>query len=725
VVDSTVLTVVPIRQDLRSERKYTVEEEKMELFTRQRGGINRTGTTFSLLVILLAQFIPTAVSFTLKTSPPVHSSISTKIQMVTPFSEREAEIRRKILKLKRQGKIKPRESSDLNTQLQRPTTSATDDYSDQIKAKLGRKKASMLGFVNDENDELDDIEEELEEDDDRLVGQLGSLPKTDEDVLDVNVGVEDLNVSDNRDSSPAKEDEKTKKPIIDPSLFDVQDDKRREDDDLEDEDLVDIVARKLSEQRQEKTLVEEEKRRERLSTRQQQTTRSGVGGTWTKPDINATAQVIETYKPKTGSWGAFERPKDISKAYGGGRRVGAGIDQTSLLESTRDTRERLQKYREKVGIDVQSEKDHAADIEEALKIAGYAMQRGMYSTAVSALEKVTKYCSTNSKVGGKVFLELAMAYEAEGRTQEAVTVYTTLSKSRMEEIKFDAKRLLYGIEAMQFMRNEAKLESFGRKKIRNTFIDTTGLDHFSQHFDDVYETAYIDLSSGFYRRLTESVVRSNREARQILLQARGSGMVEHLKIVQALKSLSRHFDSALIEEQKAAAPQSVAVMDGKPIVARPERQEESSVATVMAGMDEFILASPEEMLEMLDGKWRLQLVADRQGDGVKYNNNSTLQTVDTNAMKFTFTDPSSFVKVSQSGSIEFDSEKRILSKTNVSGGGGVLSGLISGGKSNILTGSAQQIVSVDSVLLVTRLAPDKKRSVADGNKGYFSVWRRV
>jgi hypothetical protein len=84
--------------------------------------------------------------------------------------------------------------------------------------------------------------------------------------------------------------------------------------------------------------------------------------------------VIETYKPKTGSWGAFERPKDISKAYGGGRRVGAGIDQTSLLESTRDTRERLQKYREKVGIDVQSEKDHAADIEEALRIAGYAMQ---------------------------------------------------------------------------------------------------------------------------------------------------------------------------------------------------------------------------------------------------------------------------------------------------------------------------------------------------------------
>lgn len=348
-------------------------------------------------------------------------------------------------------------------------------------------------------------------------------------------------------------------------------------------------------------------------------------------------------------------------------------------------------------------------------------QRGRYNTAVSCLEKVTKYCSTNSKVGGKVFLELAMAYEAEGRTQEAVTVYRTLSKSRIEEIKFDAKRLLYGIEAMQFMRNEAKSEAFSRKKIRNTFIDTTGLDHIAENFDDVYETAYIDLSSGFYRRLTESVVRSNREARQILLQATGSGMVEHLKIVQALRSLSRHFDSALEEELKAAAPQSVAVMNGKPIV---KQRESSSVATVMAGIDEFVLASPEQMLEMLNGEWRLQLTADRQGDGVKYNNNSTFQTVDTDAMAFSFAGPSGFVKVSQSGDLEFESEKRILSKTNVNtSGGGMLSGLMVG-KSNTLT-AAQQVVSVDSTLLITRLAPDKKRSAADTTKNFFSVWRRV
>jgi hypothetical protein len=184
-----------------------------------------------------------------------------------------------------------------------------------------------------------------------------------------------------------------------------------------------------------------------------------VGGTWVPNNNNNNNTTnVETYQPKSGSWGAFPRPKDISKAYGGGRRVGA--EYTEDVSSTEATRERLRRYREKVGIDVPSERNHAAEIDEALKIAGYAVQRGMYSSAVSTLEKVTRWCSTNSKVGGKVFLELAMAYEAEGRVPEAITVYSTLTTCRIEEIKANAKRLLYGIEAMQFMRNEAKSAEF-------------------------------------------------------------------------------------------------------------------------------------------------------------------------------------------------------------------------------------------------------------------------
>ena len=51
---------------------------------------------------------------------------------------------------------------------------------------------------------------------------------------------------------------------------------------------------------------------------------------------------------------------------------------------------------------MRSEKEHASEIDEALRIAVCAMQRGRYATVVSALEKVTKYCSTNSNIDGKV-----------------------------------------------------------------------------------------------------------------------------------------------------------------------------------------------------------------------------------------------------------------------------------------------------------------------------------
>jgi hypothetical protein len=134
---------------------------------------------------------------------------------------------------------------------------------------------------------------------------------------------------------------------------------------------------------------------------------SGVGGSWAQDSASKT----EIYRPANGGWGYFPRPKDISKAYGGGRKIGADVqttfeDELRKQRAIEETREKLKRYREKVGIEVQSEKDHAKEIEEALSIAQRAMQRGVYGAAVSSLEKVTKYCSTNSKVGGQIFLEL-------------------------------------------------------------------------------------------------------------------------------------------------------------------------------------------------------------------------------------------------------------------------------------------------------------------------------
>jgi hypothetical protein len=654
--------------------------------------------------------------------PPLHNS------------KREAEIRRKIIQLKKEGRLKKNASELDDDDDDAEEEASRTAYDDKVVQKLGKVKSKLLGFHSSGNEMVEE-QEAVEEDSmatNRVLreGQLGSLPQTQ---------------PNDGDSTPGyirPQTIKPENPLINPSLF-MGDDDEGDGEGMSEEELVDLVAKKMMEKKdrerrlKDKILREEARAKmEELETERKvaesmsstgssEQLTSGVGGSWTK---NETAVAEDVYKPKTGSWGAFPRPRDISKAYGGGRRIGPGFsDEQARLKSTEETRARLQRYREKVGIEVQSEKEHSDEINEALDIAALAMRRGMYSTAVSALEKVTKWCSTNSKVGGKVFLELAMAYEAVGRTQEAIRVYTTLSKCRMEDIKYNAKRLLYGLEAMEFMQKEVQSKEFQRKKTKNTFIDATGMDRFSENFDDIYQTAYVDLQGSFYKKLTESVVRTPREARQVLLRATDSGLVERARIVQALRSIARNFDEALEKEiERNTVLEPVAVMDGKPILTRPAPEEDEEIRTTMDG---FKLMEPSKMLDRLNGEWRLQLLADKRGDGVKFFNNTlSWQQMDTKSMSFSASVPSGFVTVRQSGSLAFNEKRRVLRRQSVEvSGGGVWVGLFG----TPVTGPPaavrlpQQVMSVDSVLLVTRGIPSKRVKSNDAEKDYFAVWRRM
>lgn len=320
------------------------------------------------------------------------STTCSSLNMAVNPQQRENEIRRKIMKLKRQGRIQKSDSSADVDKMQRPKSTASEDYSQKLKQKLGRKKASMMGLTSeddddDDDDEYDDIQADLdsydddEEEEEERRAQLGPLPaRTDasDDEVDVDVTTESYMAAPKSDASSSSSTAPSK-PIINPDLFDFEGEEEEEQDE---EDLIELVAQKLKEKRQQEQEQEEKERQERLDALYQQRqgeqqtpqqTTSGVGGTWIK--TNATSpQNVETYQPKTGSWGAFPRPKDISKAYGGGRRVGAGFDESQLVASQQDTRERLRQYREKVGIEVQSEKVHADEIDEALRLGGYAMQ---------------------------------------------------------------------------------------------------------------------------------------------------------------------------------------------------------------------------------------------------------------------------------------------------------------------------------------------------------------
>ncbi len=702
-------------------------------------------------------------------------------------STREDEIRRKITELKREGKLKNKSSTDsgsssssssnediVGVTKRQNKSSVADDYAEKLSSRMGssrkaRQLGRVLGMDIQYSSSSSSAAQKSTSSENKRKAKLGALDLQDEDDDDD----DDLYDDDDEDYKVVSEaleisDEDAKNAIdmLRRNVKDDDDEKKTEE--MDEDDMIDAVAKLLGEKgdfrRAYTEMMEEMEKQEEneedivatylsssstaavsstaattsstsvpsgTATTNTKTT-SGVGGSWTPPQSSdPTAKTEDSYQPKVGTWGAFPRPRNISVAYGGGKRVGAGVqtDEMKKQQSINDTKERLRAYREKMGIEVQSEKDYADVIEEALALAGRAMQRGSYSAGVSALEKVTQYCSTKSKVGGQVFLELAMAYEAEGKTDQAIALYAVLTKSPIEQIKMNADKLLYGLEAMNFMRNEAKLKDFSRQKVAETFIDATGFNDISKNFDKVYNTAYIDLDKGsqYYRMLTENVVRSTREARQILLKAVNAGEVDRLKIVQALRSISRHFDEALTVEKEQQASKNVPVdYAGRPIITARSSSSTASALSTALGMDGYVLLDATQTLENLDGEWRLQLMADKKGEGVDFFNSTLMwQTLDTSQMDYTTSN-------SQSGMLKFEETDRVLMREGVTsgatdgGGGGLFSALFGGGKSGVarkMTNAPQQILSVDPALLVTRAIV--KHQAADNVKDYYSVWRRV
>jgi len=676
--------------------------------------------------------------------------------------DREDEIREKIEALKDEGRLKWNDKSSIRSKADSmdvaaasgsmvdklrtanksmQATTAADDYADKIGAKLGGKKSRLMGGV------ASAVSPSAKKVTKGEGGDVVAAKKPQLGKLEAALDFDDIDDDDDDDEEEFKNDgdenesstefEKAVAEAAVGAIGSLRSNVADVEDDRDDDDLADLVYEALSKkdfvsQRED---VEYGVDASLDATKEPSTdgkTTSGIGGSWEKKD-NDDAD----YTPSVGTWGVFARPDNISETYGGGKRVGAGVktDKQKMQDSINETKAKLAAYKQKMGIDVQSEKDHADIIEEAIQISGYAMQRGSYSTGVSALEKVTQYCSTKSKVGGVVFLELAMAYEADGNTDKAIGLYSTLTKSPIDQVKNNASRLLYGLEAMNFMRNDAKLKEFSRKKITDTFVDATGFNDITKNFDDVYNTAYIDLdskSSKYYKMLTESVVRSTREARMILLKATGKGEVPRMKIIQALRSMSRNFDDALAAEMERTKVEVIPVdFEGQPIAVMKKKSSGTDDMAAATGMDGFVLSESSQTLQNLDGEWTLQLLADRKGDKVNFFNSTvSWQVLDTTGMNYRSASEG-FRSNSKSGSVTFDGKKRILSRegakvvTSSSSGGGDFFSFLSGGgpDSNPAASAPQQILIVDSALMLTRAIV--KVSAIDNVKDYFGVWRRT
>lgn len=168
---------------------------------------------------------------------------------------------------------------------------------------------------------------------------------------------------------------------------------------------------------------------------------------------NETSSDVEMHKPRVSTWGVFERPKDISKTYGGGRTIGVGGVKLDPVEEARKkerAKELLDKYFSKNSPEVQKEQDHAEEIERARDNGRKLMSFGDRYGALEELESVKEYLAWKGKLSAEVYIDLALAYESIGRQEEADKIYKNLKVlSPYQEVRSQAKGLAFGIEAME------------------------------------------------------------------------------------------------------------------------------------------------------------------------------------------------------------------------------------------------------------------------------------
>jgi tetratricopeptide (TPR) repeat protein len=81
-----------------------------------------------------------------------------------------------------------------------------------------------------------------------------------------------------------------------------------------------------------------------------------------------------------------------------------------------------------------------------------AFESGQYREAVENLEKASALLEGNSRLGGEVKIWLVTAYEAAGRTEDAIALCQQLRRHPHSETSQQARRLLYILQAPRLKR---------------------------------------------------------------------------------------------------------------------------------------------------------------------------------------------------------------------------------------------------------------------------------
>lgn len=97
----------------------------------------------------------------------------------------------------------------------------------------------------------------------------------------------------------------------------------------------------------------------------------------------------------------------------------------------------------------------SADLEivsSEYRLGKAAFERGHYREAVQHLEKACAMVARNSRLGGEIQLWLVTAYEAAGKTTEAIALCEQLKRHPDSETSKQGRQLLYIMQAPQLKR---------------------------------------------------------------------------------------------------------------------------------------------------------------------------------------------------------------------------------------------------------------------------------
>ncbi|MEW5314116.1 MAG: hypothetical protein WDW38_005636 [Sanguina aurantia] len=164
----------------------------------------------------------------------------------------------------------------------------------------------------------------------------------------------------------------------------------------------------------------------------------------------------EAYQPKVSTWGVFPRPNDMSAAFGGGKNIKYGGElETKEQKEKRESayRTALVAYKKTSGteIDPVLEAEALVLYEEGLALIGKGLLRAAYEKFNAASSKVP----VKTKIGGQATLQKAVALDSLGESKMAEKLYKTLTGHPIPAVSKKARQMLFGFEAMTFMKTSS------------------------------------------------------------------------------------------------------------------------------------------------------------------------------------------------------------------------------------------------------------------------------